>query len=64
MAGARKLTGGETKSKAITFGVVGTGDPRIDAASRERAANIVNIVADLVAAKVRAPSGTPEMVTK
>jgi len=59
MAGARKLTGGETKSKAITFGVVGTGDPRIDAASRERAANIVNIVADLVAANVRAPSGTP-----
>ena len=36
MAGARKLTGGETASKTITFGVVGTGDPRIDAASRQR----------------------------
>ncbi len=59
MAGARKLTGGETASKTVTFGVVGTGDPRIDAASRQRAANIVEIVADQVAANVRMPDGTP-----
>ena len=47
MAGARKLTGGETRSKTITFGVVGTGDPRIDEASRQRAGNIVKTIADL-----------------
>lgn len=59
MLKARKLVGGETKSKAVTFGVVGTGDPRIDAASRERAANIVGIIADHVAENVRMPDGTP-----
>lgn len=59
MSKARKLVGGEAKSKTVTFGVVGTGDPRIDAASRERAANIVEIIADLVAANVRMPDGTP-----
>ncbi len=59
MAGARQLTGGETKSKTVTFGVVGTGDPRIDAASRQRSANIVKTVADLVAANVHMPDATP-----
>ncbi len=59
MAGAGQLTGGEAKAKAVMFGVVGTGDPRIDAASRQRCANIVKIVADQVAAKVRMPDGTP-----
>ena len=59
MAGARQLTGGESASKTITFGVLGTGDPRIDAASRQRAANIVKTVADLVAANVHMPDGTP-----
>lgn len=59
MAEARKLIGGESKSKTVTFGVVGTGDPRIDAESRGRAANIVNIVANLVAAHVHTPNGTP-----
>ncbi len=59
MAGAGQLTGGEAKAKAVVFGVVGTGDPRIDAASRQRCANIVKIVADQVAAKVRMPDGTP-----
>ena len=57
MAGARKLTGEESASKTVTFGVVGTGDPRMDAASRQRAANIVQIVADRVAASVRMPNG-------
>ena len=45
MAKARQLVGGETKSKLVTFGVVGTGDPRIDAELRQRAANIVGIIA-------------------
>ena len=62
MPGAGQLTGGEAKSKAVMFGVVGTGDPRIDAASRERCANIVKIVADHVAASVRMPDGTPAEV--
>lgn len=57
MTTARKLTGGESKPKSITIGVVGTCDPRVDAASRERALNIVNIIADLVAAEVRTPDG-------
>ena len=56
---ARQLTGRETQSKLVTFGVVGTGDPRIDAPSRLRAANIVKTIADLVAANVRMPDGTP-----
>ncbi|MGD0901022.1 MAG: hypothetical protein ABR915_24595, partial [Thermoguttaceae bacterium] len=56
---ARKLEGSETKSPAVTFGVVGTGDPRIDQESRQRAANIVGIVADHVAESVRMPDGSP-----
>ena len=59
MTKARKLVGGETKSKSVTFGVMATGDPRIDQASRDRAANIVGIIADHVAANVRMPDGTP-----
>lgn len=59
MAEARQLTGGETVSKTVTFGVVGTGDPRVDDAARQRAANIVKTVADLVADNVRMPDGTP-----
>ncbi|MHB1035569.1 MAG: hypothetical protein ACYC0Y_13075 [Pirellulales bacterium] len=62
MAKARKLVGGEAKSKTVTFGVCGTGDPRIDAASRERAANIIQTVADLVADRVRLPDGSPAEV--
>ena len=57
MTKARKLVGGETKSKAVTFGVMATGDPRIDQASRDRSANIVGILADHVAQKVRMPDG-------
>ena len=57
MTTARKLTGGESKPKTITIGVVGTGDPRIDEASRQRAGNIVKTIADLVAAEVRTPDG-------
>ena len=59
MTTARKLASGETKPKAITIGVVGTCDPRVDEASRQRAGNIVKTIADLVAAQVRTPDGKP-----
>ena len=54
---ARQLAAAEAKTKTFTFGVVGTGDPRIDEESRKRAANIVKTIADLVAANVRTPDG-------
>ena len=57
MTTARKLAGGESKPKTITIGVVGTGDPRIDEDSRQRAVNIVETIADLVAAQVCTPDG-------
>ena len=57
MTTARKLASGQSKPKTITIGVVATGDPRIDEASRQRAGNIVKTIADLVAAQVRTPDG-------
>jgi L-fucose/D-arabinose isomerase len=57
MTTARKLTSGESKPKTITIGVVGTCDPRVDEASRQRAGNIVKTLADLLAAQVRTPDG-------
>jgi L-fucose isomerase len=59
MTKARKLEGGEAKSKSVTFGVMATGDPRIDQDSRQRAANIVGIVAEHIAAAVHMPDGSP-----
>ena len=60
MAKAKRLTESvEAKAGAVTFGVFATGDPRIDQASRGRAANIVGIVADVVARNVRTPDGKP-----
>ena len=41
----------------VTFGVFATCDPRIDAASRRRARNIVNHVSDVLAARVKMPDG-------
>ena len=59
MAKAKRLPAGRAvKSKVVTFGVCATGDPRIDKQSRERAANIVEIVAEIVAANVKMPDGT------
>ena len=46
----------------VTFGVFATCDPRVDAASRRRARNIVNMVADVVADNVRMPDGRPARV--
>jgi L-fucose isomerase len=59
MAQARKLEGGEARARSVTIGVMGTGDPRIDQESRGRAANIVGIVAERIAAAVRTPDGAP-----
>jgi L-fucose/D-arabinose isomerase len=59
MSTARILTSGESKPKTITIGVVGTCDPRVDEASRQRAGNIVKTIADLLADQVRTPDGKP-----
>ena len=56
MAKAKMLSAGaKAESKVMTFGVCGTGDPRIDEASRQRAANIVGLVAEEIARKVKMP---------
>ncbi len=60
MATACKLapvTGPTTK--AVTFGVCATSDPRIDEASRKRCVNIVEMVAKTVAKDVTMPCGAP-----
>ncbi len=44
------------------IGVFATCDPRIDAASRERAMNIVEMTADVIAREVRLPDKTPVRV--
>ncbi len=60
MAMAKRLPASrKPKPKAFTFGVCSTGDPRIDAESLERAGNIIELVAELVAGKVTMPDGTP-----
>jgi len=48
--------------RRVTFGVFATCDPRIDAASRTRAVNIVQMAADLLAERVRMPDGRPARV--
>jgi len=47
----------QTKPEVVTFGVFATGDPRIDEPSRQRASNIVQMVADTLAERVRMPDG-------
>jgi len=47
------------KKRAVTFGVCSPADPRIDEASRTRAANIIAMVADTIAKNVTMPDGTP-----
>jgi L-fucose isomerase len=49
----------EAKPGPFVFGVFATGDPRIDESSRKRAANIVGIVAEIIAKNVRMPDGRP-----
>ncbi|HNX25853.1 MAG TPA: hypothetical protein PKK48_00435 [Phycisphaerae bacterium] len=47
------------KSRPVVFGVCATGDPRVDAASRERCVNIIEMVATAIAKNVVMPCGTP-----
>ncbi len=55
---AQKLTlAKDYQAPAVTFGVCATGDPRVDKASRERARNIIGMVADAVAKRVKMPDG-------
>jgi L-fucose isomerase len=58
MAKAKRLGGGEAGGGAVTFGVCATGDPRIDKASRDRAVNITEMVAGVIAGGVKMPDGT------
>jgi L-fucose isomerase len=44
-------------AKVPTIGVCATGDPRVDAESRERCVNIVEMIAKFIAAEVKAPGG-------
>ncbi len=48
-----------TQAKLVTFGICTSSDPRIDASSRERCGNIVEMVAEIVAKNVKMPCGTP-----
>jgi L-fucose isomerase len=59
MSQARRLAARrQAKARRVTFGVCATGDPRIDPDSRQRAANIIGLVADVVAENVRMPDGS------
>ena len=58
MAKAKRLAASrKPKPQVFTFGVCATGDPRIDDESLRRAGNIIELVAELVAEKVRMPDG-------
>jgi L-fucose isomerase len=60
MAKAKKLPASrQAKEKVVTFGVCTTSDPRIDTDARERCVNIVEMVAEVVASKVKMPNGDP-----
>ena len=48
--------------QAPTIGVFATSDPRIDAPSRERCQNIVEMVAKVLASKVKVPGGEVNVV--
>ena len=63
MAKAQRLSMRRTvPSRTMTFGVFATCDPRLDEASRIRAANIVGMTADIVADRVKMPDGKPARV--
>ncbi len=42
-----------------TIGVFATGDPRVDAVSRERCVNIIQMTAEILAERVKLPDGSP-----
>jgi len=47
------------KPTVVTFGVCAAGDPRIDQEARQRTVNIIHTIAEIIAANVRLPDGTP-----
>ena len=49
----------KAQPKVMTFGVCAPCDPRIDPESRQRAVNILELVAETIAGKVKMPDGTP-----
>lgn len=48
--------------KTPTIGVFATSDPRIDAASRERCVNIVEMTAQILASRLKTPTGVVNVV--
>src|SRR3990172_4898121 len=55
---ARRLPDSQPAApRTPTIGVFATGDPRIDAVSRERCVNIIKTAADILAERVKLPSG-------
>ena len=59
MAKAKRLAASrKAKPQTVTFGVCAASDPRIDAESRQRCVNIIEMVADIVARNVRMPDGS------
>jgi len=63
MAKAQRLAASRKATPSITtFGVCAACDPRIDQESRDRTANIIEIIADIIASQVKMPDGTPVKV--
>ena len=63
MAKAKRLSAEPVAhSKAVTFGVCATSDPRVDAASRQRSVNIVRMTAEVIVQRVHMPDGRPAEV--
>jgi L-fucose isomerase len=63
MANATRLPASKKIGPAtVTFGVCAACDPRIDQPSRERTANIVEMIAEAIAGRVKMPDGTPVKV--
>ncbi len=58
MATANKLSISNTSTSQAVIGVFATADPRVDKKSRERAANIIKMAADILASKVKLPNGS------
>ena len=59
MAKAKKLPSSRKAApRVVTFGVCAACDPRIDKAARDRTANIIETIAEIIAEKVRMPDGT------
>ena len=59
MAKAKRLAASrKAAARTVTFGVCGTSDPRVDKESRQRCVNIIEMVAETIAGKIKMPDGT------